>query len=211
MVRRLLELSARMLEFELAAEGTGPADIAEIVRDFANLRRYVHFIFVVKCTHWQQLPWILFGVAHSNIAIARQCCKRALQLSAASQHPEGEHMLSQLLCAPGGRGYAEMVQFIRSGVIDPAGFMLRMLARMRFAITSERWVESLHAANKHWLASCNRAGPVHVALFAALPALRQFLHEDEGADQQDSSNIAKLAAHTEVTQDMKRCLEEVGF
>eukprot|EP00959_Pyramimonas_sp_CCMP1952_P460062 9479248-Pyramimonas_sp.AAC.1 len=50
--------------------------------------------------------------------------------------------------------------------------LYRMMGRFRFVLTSERWVEALHAASRHWLTSAHHAGPVHVAFHSMLPTLR---------------------------------------
>ena len=44
---------------------------AQLMLDFAAARRYVFFTLRVKTGHWRQLPWILFGMAHWDVDIAR--------------------------------------------------------------------------------------------------------------------------------------------
>ena len=72
MLRRLLELGYNVLILELAEVGVGAADRAIIIGDYGNMRRYVFFVFLMKFSHWQQLPWVLLGLGHANISIARR-------------------------------------------------------------------------------------------------------------------------------------------
>ena len=80
MLKALLDFAAIALLFELAAAGVGDEDRACIMQDFACIRRQLWFVFQIKFGHWQQLPWILFGLAHERAGIARWCVRRALQL-----------------------------------------------------------------------------------------------------------------------------------
>ena len=50
-----------------------------------------------------------------------------------------------------------------------------MVSRFRFALTSERWVEALHAISKHIVSHAHNIGPVHIAFHAILEPLRRWL------------------------------------
>ena len=49
-----------------------------VVRDFEQARQHLHMVFVLKLSHWRQLPWVLMGVAHPEADSARSCGRRAL-------------------------------------------------------------------------------------------------------------------------------------
>lgn len=50
----------------------------------------------------------------------------------------------------------------------------RIAARCRFALTSDRLVERLHAYNRHFLVSAPNAGCVHIAFFSVAKTVRDF-------------------------------------
>lgn len=60
---------------DVAIQALSAAHRARILRDFSICR--------TKTSFWFQLPWILFGLAHHNVAKAKGCCRRALRLGRA--------------------------------------------------------------------------------------------------------------------------------
>ena len=82
-VMPLLEPLFRSLNTALLLEPTiaalSAADKAIVVRDYAAIRRHIMFTFATKCAFWNQVPWVLAGLAHKDPAVARRCCRRALR------------------------------------------------------------------------------------------------------------------------------------
>ena len=82
-VMPLLEPLFRSLNTALLLEPTiaalSAADKAMIVRDYAAIRRHIMFTFATKCAFWNQVPWVLAGLAHKDESVARRCCRRALR------------------------------------------------------------------------------------------------------------------------------------
>ena len=91
-LRSMLRPSANALAFDLAAEGIDGDDFASIMRDFALVRRHIWFLFSVKFAHWQQHPWLLFGVGHASEDVARRCAHLALGLFAAMPDGHNHHL-----------------------------------------------------------------------------------------------------------------------
>ena len=48
-----------------------------LLLDWSRARRHMRFVFSIKLAHWEQLPHVLFGVAHHCQATARRCARRA--------------------------------------------------------------------------------------------------------------------------------------
>ena len=203
-LRLLARVYLNGLLFELAKVGVQGQDRAVILRDFDSMRHYVHLIFNIQFGHWQQLPWILAGTASSSLGVARGCARRALAMFAGAPGGRRHHFVEMLLCAPGSRGHYEMTAFVNGEDPRNLPLLLRMMARFRFILTSERWVEALHAANKHWLSTAHHAGAVHVAFRSCLPVLKARLEHDPGC-------FHALADHCMNTRNIVECLKTIGF
>ena len=111
--------AANTLLFELVSAGLTDQEKSTVMQDFGALRRQLFFVFQFKFGHWQQLPWILCGLAHEVKEVAMRCAVRALQLFAAVSDQETHHMYTLALLLPG-RGLTEMEAFAR-GVSDITG------------------------------------------------------------------------------------------
>eukprot|EP00969_Alexandrium_andersonii_P281435 12441727-Alexandrium_andersonii.AAC.1 len=77
------------------------ADRSAVLGDFAAARRHVVFTLGIKMAHWGQLPWKLFGLAHPETTVARECGRRALALYAAAGDTFPHHWLTAVLMTPG--------------------------------------------------------------------------------------------------------------
>ena len=144
-MKSFLAVCASSLLVELTSIDVPAGDIGIITRDFAAARRHVFFILHVKFAHWQQNPWLLFGLGHAEMDMVRRCAQRALQIF---EHNPSTHFLCLLLLQHGTRGRAEMIALVSGTDISDLLLLMRMRGRFRFALSSERWVESLHAASK---------------------------------------------------------------
>ena len=140
--------------------------------DFSRARRFVVTNFQVKLHHWQQLPWILFGIAHYRSDVARACARRGLALAAAGAAGYN-HWLALTLCMPGSTGYSQLVQFVQGTCLDVLPFLKSMAGRLRVASVSERWVESRHAKAKRILSKAHHRSAVHLAFMACQHAFNR--------------------------------------
>eukprot|EP00959_Pyramimonas_sp_CCMP1952_P413131 8657163-Pyramimonas_sp.AAC.1 len=97
-----------------------------------------------------------------------------------------------------------MKDFIAGADPKTLPMLYRMMGRFRFVLTSERWVEALHAASRHWLVSAHRAGPVHVAYHSMLPTLRAKLRRHPQA-------LEALVDHCNCTKTGYAALQAMGL
>lgn len=159
------------------------------VNDLSSARRQAFFFFALRLGYTTQLPWLLFILGHREIQKARAGIVRAFQLFEHWVQNGGRklHWFAVLMLWPGSMGFHALQGFIHStaDVLDggdgPTGpltrFLKRIAARCRFAFSSDRLVESLHAYNKHYLVSAPNAKAVHVAFFAVGKAIRKTLED----------------------------------
>ena len=196
-----LSMAASTLLVELHVLGLIEGDIGIIMRDFAAARRHVFFIFHVKFGHWQQIPWLLFALGHRRMDEVRRCMRIALQIY---ERSPSTHFLCSLLLAYGTQGRAEMLALIGGANIEDLPLLLRMRGRFKFALSSERWVESLHAASKHWLDIVRNCGPAHVGFFSGLSAIRRYMKTHKDA-------LLTYSAACMLVRNPLKCLQAMGF
>ena len=129
---------------------------------------------VCSCAHssslfWEQLPWLLMGIAHHDSRKARTCAARALHLQDASPC---EHELARLLCSAGSQGRREMTAFVRGESLSNLPLLQSYASKFKFVPISERWVESRHALIKRHLRKCTHVSALHVAFMSCQSLLR---------------------------------------
>ena len=159
----LSQYSHTTLLYSPDVQAVTPEERAKILTEFARGRRHVLFNLRLKLGFWRQLPWIFMALGHADTGIARNCCRRGLQLYDASPAMV-HHWVTRLLCDPAGPGRSELMAFIdgREDLLQ-CPLLVRMAARFRFAAVSERWIEGRHAQAKAHLRSSRNASIVHTA------------------------------------------------
>ena len=50
-----------------------------VLADFAAARQHIDLSLRVKLSHWQQLPYVLFGLGHAEETVQKRCAKRSLE------------------------------------------------------------------------------------------------------------------------------------
>ena len=201
--QRLLDVSLGALVGLLIEIGLTPERRAGIMRDYDAMLRLIHFTFNVKFGHWLQLPWLLCGIAHHRRAVRMHCIRWALALFDASVPGTRQHFLTTLMCGLGTRGRHEMLRVLAGDDESSLGFFQRMQGRFRFIITSERWVEALHAGIHAALSSAHHAGTVHVAFFTCITALRALFA--------DPDRVTALASACADVCNAKRAILKMGL
>ena len=68
---RFLDASNVCLLAHPSMEPLTQSERSRIMQEFAHARNHLDFCFHTKFGHWQQLPWLLFGLAHWDIREAR--------------------------------------------------------------------------------------------------------------------------------------------
>jgi hypothetical protein len=176
-LKRLLDLSNMSVLMDPLTLACAPGERAEILANFAAARRQLLMTFSLKLSHWQQLPHVLFGIAHHDSNRARDLARRALQIFNMAGNDASHHWISLAVCSAGSVGHQQMVAFIAGAVLRDLPFLESMASRLKFSPIAERWVESRHALMKHSLRNCPHASAQHVAFFGMMPALRKFLQD----------------------------------
>ena len=156
----------------------------DVLNDFARARAHLTFVWNVKFSHWQQLPWLLFALGHADQDKARQCMRQALSLYDSAPC---DHWVCFVLLAPGGHGREQMLMFVEGASLFDLPLLVGFASRFLFAPVTERWVEALHASSKKWLATAPNASVVHLAFFGMQSSLKDLLRQRPG-------DLAKLAA-----------------
>ena len=143
--------------------------------DCSHAKRYCMLVASLKFSHWEQLPWVLMGVAHHCPDTARRCAARALQLYTASGPDATQHPVSRFLCSPGSQGRAEMEAFIAGQTLPHLPLLRCTAAKYKFVSICERWIESRHALVKRQLRKATHVSAQHVAFAGCQPMLRELL------------------------------------
>ena len=179
-------------------------DLAFIMREFTLIRRHFWVTFTMKFSFWGQLPWHLFGIAHHITGTARRCAQRCLALRDASAAVADDHWVTVLLLVFA-QGREQLIVFANSfTLLNELPFLERMAARFRLALSSERFVESLHALTKQAISSAHHQGPVNVTYHAMLRSVRVMLR-----DKPDALHV--LAAAARSTRNIWCCICQAGL
>ena len=83
LVNRLLGVMQNALLSELQSiYGLSDEDIAKVMLDFTSARRHIWLTIQIKLSFWLRLPWHLLGLGYHRLDVARQICRRCLELRA---------------------------------------------------------------------------------------------------------------------------------
>ena len=138
-----------------------PADRASILNDFAKGRQLIETTLRLKLSCWRQLPYVLCALAHFDSEIAREAACRVRGLFERSQALGAEHHpLTVLICGV----LAVELQRMAEGTHLEHLVRLRIhVAKLRFILIVERWVEGIHAQVHKRIAAKPRQGPAFAA------------------------------------------------
>lgn len=203
-LRILLNAGVAALSLDLAAALVLGSDQVEVLREFATERAYIWFTFVVKFSFWQCLPWSLFGLGHTDEAVARMVANSCLQQFATLPVGSTIHWLVLVFFVGDSVVAHELRLFAAGAARTTLPVLMRFMARFRFALTSERWIEALHAAARHFLTYAHHAGPAHIGFHSVLPVIRKRL-------ERDKSILDDLARHCTEIRNLRMCLHKFGL
>ena len=176
LLQKMLNALGNTMAFELAELGLVAPDIAAVMRDFTSAKRHVWLVHQIKLSFWQILPWLFFGIGHPRRDIAKAVCRACLALRDASAAVAGEHwLIVALLVDEVGRKEMEYFAYNIGSTLAECTVLQGLCALFRFALTSERWVEALHAVSARLSANSHNFGPVHLAFHTVLEPLREAL------------------------------------
>ena len=115
---------------------------SNIISDYERARACLLGTFTVKLAHWQQPPYVMFGLAHAKPSVVMDSYHLLQQ--GASEHPRVQSLFADGLAE-------ERVAFESVGGdwVQHGGeafpTIYKYIAELRFALSAERVVEGLHA------------------------------------------------------------------
>ena len=155
----------------------GHSDRTFIITEFSKARKHVVFYMQLKTGCWRQLPWCLLGMADHRQEVARRAAERSLQAYATASPEARDHHLVNLLCSPG-LGALQVLQFSRSEDLANLPLLHSYIARMRFVVVVERWIESRHALVKRIFGHAPNASALHLGYRLSWSSIRELLESN---------------------------------
>ena len=141
---------------------------SELMVDFARGKAHCTYIIMTKLHHWQQLPWVLAGLAHVNEDVARRCAATAL--ASFDQTPDNSvvhHRLTMKFCSHASPLRQNLQDFVNGTSRADLHIFYAEVARFFFIPVTERTIEEPHGRIKRSIAFRNH-GPLSVSLTARL-------------------------------------------
>ncbi|CAE7288205.1 unnamed protein product, partial [Symbiodinium sp. KB8] len=175
-----------------------------VLVDFAAARQHIDLSLRVKLSHWQQLPYVLFGLGHASEAVQRSSAQRSLKLfDSACQTSQQDvspshHYLSVLLCSPGTASRREL-ETLAAGdaTLEELPLLLPWASRFRFTPVAK----GLRASAKRHVRAAPHAGPAHLAFESARPFLQEWL-----CKHADQNSLLTLGKACQQTKNLRYCL-----
>ena len=97
LVSQLFRWSANALQMELGLLGCTPNETTEITLEFEAARRHVWVMTIIKQSYMTTIPWLLLGIGHWSLDIARRLGRACLQKRPLGPVLETDHWLVVLL------------------------------------------------------------------------------------------------------------------
>jgi hypothetical protein len=72
LLRRLLDIVSTEILLDPATIQCSDAQRQTLLIDFARAKGHIQLVMTTKLSHWEQLPHVLFGIAHHDVTIARR-------------------------------------------------------------------------------------------------------------------------------------------
>ncbi|CAE6948873.1 unnamed protein product [Symbiodinium microadriaticum] len=196
-----------LLALEETSRLTAP-ELRTLVSDWTAAKRHILLLVQLKLSHWQQLPYIAFGMGHHCPDTRRKAAAQTLRLyDAAKQNSEKPelHPLCEILCAAHSACRRD-VERLASGVTawNQLPTLKVWAGKFKFTPVAERWVEGLHAATKRSVRAAPHAGPAHIAFEFMSPHLRIWLRESP-------ERLALLAKHCRCTAHPLKMCDAAGL
>ena len=184
------------------------AELRTLVSDWTAAKRHVLLLVQLKLSHWQQLPYVAFGMGHHCPDARRKAAAQTLRLyDAAKQNSEQPrlHPLCEVLCAAHSACRRD-VERLASGVTawNQLPTLTAWAGKFKFVPVAERWVEGLHAATKRSVRAAPHAGPAHIAFEFVSPHLRTWLRESP-------ERLAVLAKHCRCAANPLKMCDAAGL
>jgi hypothetical protein len=176
------------------------ADEASVTDDFSKGVSFILLELKLKLNFWNELPYIIFGLAHFNEDVARSIAVLALALWVGSALPrEAHHRLTIVFFAEGALR-SELDAFIAGGTRNALPILWLALAKLFFVSITERDIEAVHAMLKQGVAGKGAFKDAVVSL-----ASGRFLEIKRLVNnpKQGQSFLTKMAGFIDVARDLK--------
>ena len=134
-----------------------------IVSDFELCRKHVSFVLRLQLGSWGQLPLELVGMAHHDPGKQRQQMKACLGLFSQAQDTEALHPLCHDVLGHDSPVRREIEKVLEGAPVSEQPSLMKYLARWKFIMIAERFIEGCHAALKKHMRSAPHHGPAFVA------------------------------------------------
>ena len=118
---------------------------------------------------------------------------------------QDDHQLVRDYCIDP-RGRAEMTQWAYNLDVEVATLpcIQKLRAQTRFALTSERWVEALHAISARLSSSAHHLGPVHIAFHSIFKPFMDLI-------ESKPEELEQLAKSAYEVRNPFCCIKECGL
>ena len=147
-----------------------------LLKDCNVAQKYLMALFQVKTAFWTKIPWLLAGLSHADVTVARRTAKMAMQQYDQDSRPEAHHRLSVFWLQHGTMLRMQLEQFAFGDfTIQEIGRPLYIeVAKLRFLICVETTVEGRHARVASALRT-RHVGPTRISLSNRLGMLERWL------------------------------------
>jgi hypothetical protein len=148
-----------------------------LMTDLRSGQAHIIALLKVKTAFWKLLPWILVGLGHGDLSVARETARSAIKQFERDPRREAHHRLTWFWMRPGHlRNALEAFANGSMTVLEVSVVFARQVARLRFVIVVETTIEAKHAR----VSLARRAhyiGPVAVSLSNRLGMLESLRHK----------------------------------
>ena len=118
---------------------------SKLLRDFSKGRSHLIMFISARLRFWQQLPYILCGLAHHDRKAALETGKRALALFQACSEGTRHHRVTWLFLESGSLMRHALVEFLAGRSLEDSPWEFQLaVARLGQVFTAERLMEAQH-------------------------------------------------------------------
>ena len=176
LLHALANVGQAFLLFSPSIVALDEAARGRLLEEFTRARRHISFTLQVKTSFYKHLPWVLLGCAHHSRAKAQLCAARALQLYAHAGAAVQSHWLVKTMCT--GEVLNQLILFRDGQLLQSLPKLELLVAKMKFCLAVERWIEARHALSKRIFNHSPAATALHLAFHTVLPVVQRRLVDD---------------------------------
>ena len=153
------------------------ADMQVLTNDLNLCQASMIYQLQIKLDYWQRLPWILVALAHVDEAVARRCCRKALEDFLQAPDRRLHHRITWEWMRLDGLLFADLQAFADGAPrFSLSRTFIDSVANFRFISLVETTIERKHALVR--MESQRHLGPVRVSLSNRLQILEDRIKAD---------------------------------